>query len=536
MNDDLRFYIGILRRRLLPFLAVSAAVAALATVIIFAIPPLYRSEATILVESQQIPDELLKTTVTGLAEQRLQVTRQKITSRDALLEIADKFGLFAEERKEMSTTSLITLMRKRITIEPFDVKLNSGNSQNALLTVAFKVGFDYERAETAAKVANDLVTKILDLNSTIRITQARETRQFFEREQQRLSQELAKLEATISKFELENREALPERVPFQMAALERLEDNRKEIDRDLNVIKESIRQIETEISIRRRSGGTSSAGSDSGRPTSLEDQLRQLKSELAVQGAVYKASHPEILRLKQAIKNIEAQLSGENSENADAGSETSDADKSKMDIDLRVLTEKKEAAGRQLELYESQKTKIEDSIRGLTKLLSNAPEVQNQSAQLKRQRDGIQKEIDDVGAKLSSARLSERMEVEQQAERFQVIENPITPQEPVWPQIPKLLAMGAGVAGVSGAAVVGLLELINRSIRTSSDVMRAVNRYPMVVIPYIMTKEENRRRLRKILMLIAGLIMTALLVIAAVHFLFMHLDELYYKLLNRMGV
>ncbi len=532
MNDDLRFYLGILKRRFLPFLAVTGTVAALATIIVFAIPPLYRSEATILVESQQIPDDLVRSTVTGFADERVELTRQRITSREELLSIADKYGLFENSRREMSTTALVKLLRERILIEPFDLKLkNSRDDPKGSLAIAFKVGFDYERPETASKVANELVTLILEADQRVRSTKAAETTLFLERESQRLSQELSRLEETLTKFKLENREALPERVPFQLAALERAETNRKEIDREINTLTENLRLVDLEATIRGADGPNGAPN-----PTTLQGQLDLAKAEYSSKQVVLAPSHPDIKVLKNAIKNLEAQIEESATLSSKATNQaTSEAAKRKMSIDSRVATEKKEAINRQITLYESQKDSIEETIRSITRLLSNSPEVQNKLGLLERQRDGFEKAMNDVAGKLTTARLGQKLEDGQQAERFEVIEQPITPQEPVWPQIPKLLAMGAGVAGVSGAVVVGLLELINRSIRTSTDVLRAVNRHPIVVVPYIMTKEENRRRIRRLMVMILGSILAVALVLLATHFLFMPLNDLYYKLLNRMG-
>jgi polysaccharide biosynthesis transport protein len=534
LNDDLRFYLGILKRRILPFLAVSGIVGALATVIIFAIPPLYRSEATILVESQQIPEILVKSTVTGFADERVELTRQRITSREELLAIADKYQLFENKRKEISTTAFVKLMRERIIIEPIDLKLKNQRSQeNGALAIAFKVGFDYERPETAAKVANELMTLILQADADVRITQATETLQFLEREAQRINIETAKLDEAITKFKLENREALPERVPTQLSALERAETSRKEIDREINSLYESLRLIDLESTIR-SAGGDGPNGSAN--PTTLQGQLELAKSELTRQQVVLSPSHPDIKVLKNTIKGLEKQLALNESEATAASSKTaSEASQRKLGLEARIASEKKDAINRQIKLYKSQKESIEEQIRSITRLLSNAPEVQNKLSTLERQRDGLEKMINETAGKLSTARLGQKLETDQQAERFRVIDNPIVPQEPVWPQIPKLLAMGAGVAGLSGATVVGLLELINRSIRSSSDILRAVNRHPIVVVPYIMTKEENRRRIRKLMLSIVGVVLATLLLFLAVHFLFMPLDELYYKLLNRMS-
>ena len=74
-NDglDLSDVGAIIRRRIwaliLPFVVVSV----LAVVIAFSLPPVYRSEATVLVEGEEIPAEFVESTVTGYVEQRIQV-------------------------------------------------------------------------------------------------------------------------------------------------------------------------------------------------------------------------------------------------------------------------------------------------------------------------------------------------------------------------------------------------------------------------------------------------------------------------------
>ena len=76
MEEDaktLRDYINIIRRRkyiivaLFLFLLISSAVLAII------IPPVYQSEATILIEQQHIPTELIKSTVTSYADERIRL-------------------------------------------------------------------------------------------------------------------------------------------------------------------------------------------------------------------------------------------------------------------------------------------------------------------------------------------------------------------------------------------------------------------------------------------------------------------------------
>src|ERR1700751_2687509 len=93
------FYFELARRRwlhfLIPFLLIAPAGLALAKLW----PAVYVSEGRILVESQQIPADLVRPTVTTAAQERIQVIEQRTMTRDNLLAIADKFDLFPEKRR-----------------------------------------------------------------------------------------------------------------------------------------------------------------------------------------------------------------------------------------------------------------------------------------------------------------------------------------------------------------------------------------------------------------------------------------------------
>ena len=89
----------ILRRRGvwggLAFLVVIAPTASLITFL----PDIYRSAATVLIERQQIPDDLVKSTVTSALEVRLQTISQEILSRSRLEEMIARFGLYQDDKK-----------------------------------------------------------------------------------------------------------------------------------------------------------------------------------------------------------------------------------------------------------------------------------------------------------------------------------------------------------------------------------------------------------------------------------------------------
>lgn len=530
-SDDIRYYLGILRRRYPYFLGAFLAILSVSVIVAVVLPPIYRSEAKILVESQQIPSELVRSTVTGLAAERIEVTRQRITAREGLIAIADKYGLFPDERKKMSVAQLVDLMRQRIFILPFDLALAGRRSREGALSIAFTVGFEYERADIAAKVANELVTLILNEDIRSRTNRASETTQFLVRESVRLQDELMKVDKTLSDFKLQYRDALPERIPFQMSALERAESNLKDIDREINGLSESKRLLELEMSLRNASliGGTG----DNVQNNPFR-QLEALQSELVQKSAVYSDSHPEIKALKGQIAALEKQLGPVEAKPAEDAPLSSN-DFKKLDLNSRIVAEKMDTIERQLKLYMSQKAAIAAGVADLNKVLGQAPEVQINLSLIERQREGLQKSLEEISAKLTTARLGEQMEKDQQAERFQVIEQPITPQEPVRPNRAKIMTLGFFLAGLAGAGSVMALELLNQSIRTSNDIIKALNRHPLVIIPYITTQEEGRRKVGRLMLAAILALIFAVLGLLAVHFLYMPLDLVFAKVLMRLN-
>ena len=108
---------------LIPFLLVAAAGVAVAMLW----PPTYLSEGKILVETQQIPTELVRPTVSSAAKERIQVIQQRVTTRENLLALVDKYRLYSDRRERLSRTELLDLMRENIRVEPIELDQASGH-------------------------------------------------------------------------------------------------------------------------------------------------------------------------------------------------------------------------------------------------------------------------------------------------------------------------------------------------------------------------------------------------------------------------
>jgi uncharacterized protein involved in exopolysaccharide biosynthesis len=213
---DLWRYVAILKRRKLLLVLPFVFVLSVGFVVTMMLPPIFRSEARILVESQQIPTELVRPTVTAGAKERMQVIEQRVMTRENLLAIVEKFQLFPGKRQSLSGTELMDMMVARARLQPLE--LDQTRRRNDL-TIALTVSFEYEVPQLARSVANEFVTLILAEDARNRTSRASETTRFLNREVKKLETDLGTLEGQIADLKRKTVDAVPERVILQLAAL-----------------------------------------------------------------------------------------------------------------------------------------------------------------------------------------------------------------------------------------------------------------------------------------------------------------------------
>jgi len=224
-NVGLEYYLAIAKRRLFYFLIPFLLALLLGSLVIAIQRPIYRAAGKILVESQDIPKDLVKPTITDTANQRIQVIQQRSMTRDNLVKIVRKFGLFPKEQRWMSESQLLDLMKARTKLELIDLDLPGLQWQQMGNTIAFTLSFDYEDPGVAAQVTNEFLTGILNDDAVNRTNRAAETTRFMEQEVKRLQGNVATTQAKITEEELKPPDPIkeiPEQYRLQREELTRM--------------------------------------------------------------------------------------------------------------------------------------------------------------------------------------------------------------------------------------------------------------------------------------------------------------------------
>jgi len=154
--------------------------------------------------------------------------------------------------------------------------------------------------------------------------------------------------------------------------------------------------------------------------------------------------------------------------------------------------------------------------RTLTQPAETAAKAQSTQADdieaLKRQREALEKRLADANSKLTTARLSEKLDREQQSERLQVIESPPLPQKPVKANRLKMVGIAFAAAIMLGIGAVAAAELLNGSIRSRHQLSGIVAGHLIVSIPYITTRADVvRARLRALSIVLSVVVLLAVL-------------------------
>ena len=256
----------------------------LTTAAVLSLSPVYRSTGKVLVETQQIPTELVRSTVTSVAAERIEMIRQRVMTRDRLLSIVEKYSFFDLPTNNPAAITL-QLQKVRESVNIHIIEGVGGSRRGPMNTIAFSLSFDSVNPFIAQAVANDLVTLFLSENVKVRTERASETTHFLESEADKIKVELDETEAAVADFKQQNKDALPEHLNLYV-------DIREESGRRLSEIVRDIRSTDEQISFIRSQRQLINGANDSGVIQGSALKLEQLKQELNRLLLVYKPVHP----------------------------------------------------------------------------------------------------------------------------------------------------------------------------------------------------------------------------------------------------
>lgn len=514
---NLHDLIAIVKRRKWSIVIPAVSLIAAAVVIALAIPPKYRSTTTILIEDQEIPRDYVTSTVTGYAEQRLHTINQRIMSTPKLLEIINRFNLYADMKSTRTTEEIIAGMRRDIKFETVSADvIDPRTGRPTPATIAFTLSYEGKNPGTVQQVANVLASLYLEENLRVRAQQTEGTSQFMEAEMMGLKGQLAAVEAKIADFKGRNITSLPELSQFNLSELNRVDREIDQLTAQLRSIKEREGYLQTQLA----TIPTDAASQDKTRLNELRVQLGNLMSRVS-------ENYPDVRKTRLEIAELEKRIRAAGQDGLGAKPDNSA---------YITLASQLASARNEIESVNRQIAALEKKRGGYSRRIEASPKVEEGYKALLVERNNLQLKFDDISKKSLEARVAHGLEKEQKGERFTIIDSARLPEKPVSPNVTAILLIGVILALGAGVGTASLLEYSDHSVRGTDALARATGFPVLAAIPEIKTAEDMARRGGRFKLLLAGGSICVTVGLFIVHFLVMDLNVFWAKLLRRLVI
>jgi succinoglycan biosynthesis transport protein ExoP len=468
-----------------------------ALVVALVLPSIYESQVMIIVENQEIPEEYVKSTTTSYINERLEILERKILSYSKLLEIIKAHALYPDLN---SNGAMVGKIRKDIKLETIDININDGRYGRGLATIAFTLSYQHENPEKAKQVTDILSNLFVEEDRISRENRADTTTIFLEKELADLRNVVKLNEEKISRFKAANIDQLPGSTAIFQQTVFRLEQDIDNTITRIRTLQEKIVYLNSQLAnidpmvpILTESGKV--ANNPNNRLKYLRLQLIQMQSNLS-------DKHPDIIRLKSEIAELEAQV-GEKDTTTEKVNRLIIVEKQLAELqskygdkhpDVVKLAREKALLTRQIAQKDTstssagisgqhsdnpgymnikaqiivaqseinglidEREKLSRKLEDYQKKLEVAPFIDEEYNSLTLDYENAKKKFNEVANKLHSAKIAQEMDVSEQGARFRIDHPAILPDKASKPYRLLIILFGFMLGAGGANCVSGLVR------------------------------------------------------------------------------
>ncbi len=490
-------YLEIFLRRKWYFFLPFVGIILLSGILAYILPDVYRSTTVILVESQKVPENFVRPTVTTKIEGRLNTITQQIMSRTRLEKIIQEFGLYQGVGQRsgpeailvnipwvnsylgltaLGTDTAVDRMRK-------DIQVNvNGRGDNRDTDLAFTVSYHGSNPEVTMHVTEKVASLFIEENLKIREKQAEGTSEFLESELNNSRLHLEQQEKQIKEFKQRYMGELPQQLDANLRALDRFQMEMKATLEALKAAEDRKESIEKLLSTALPESGMGGS--------TLLTRLDQLKTQLSNLRAEYKEDYPDIALTQKEIKEIEEALAqGDKNLESKSGSSTRESrdtlsqNQSRDPLTRNLATQLRDA-NIEISVLKTRRANLMKQISLYEKRVEDTPLREQQLMTIQRDYENIQKNYQSLLDKRLEAKISENLEKRQQGEIFRILDPANLPLSPYTPNRAMIVLVGLVFALGGGLGLVFLREQLDQSFKTGEELSEAVGMPVLAMIPH----------------------------------------------------
>ena len=571
-------FLGAMRRRKWWGLLVLVVCIPLTVAVALILPPQFESSATILIEEPDVPNDLVKSTVSTFAAERLQVIQQRVMTNEHLNAIIDRFGLYQTALQTKPRSEVVDGMRNSIDLEIVSANLTDEpqrkTQQQSQASIAFTLSFTHPDPQTSQQVTNRLMDLYLAENAQNRQEKAAGTTQFLSVEADKLYNEAQELNNKLSALKSKYAGSLPEQLPVNMQLLNQTQSQLMQNRSDIQALNDKksflqsqlvqlspyqsvgpdgraatpqaqLMQLELQYvdlsarygpkhpdvaKLQKQIAGLKSQLGTNGGTTSTQNQLSTLQSQLSAALQRYGEKHPEVQKLRASIAQLTAEAQKEASESVLSAPQGPPDNPVYIQFQSQMADVRSQLGG-----LEAQTAQLQARLEDLQQKVLQTPAIESEYDSLTEQYTAAIQRYQTLKDKAADAKVAESMEQQNKGETFSVIEPPDLPVIPIKPNRKLLLAAGAFVSFMMAVGLMLAIEMLDSRIYSGNVLESAFGEGPLVALPYIVNPRETRNRRLRIAVGAAAVVAVASGGLLYVNANMMPLDVAYASFINRIN-
>jgi polysaccharide chain length determinant protein (PEP-CTERM system associated) len=458
------------------------------------LPRVYQASTLMLIKPQQVPQDYVQSAfVAANIESRIRTISQKILSHANLQKIIDQYDLFSgPEQKNMYIEDKIANIRDRVIIELQETDTPRQEPD------AFFISFLWPEPQKVAMVANSLAALFINEDLKERESEAVDTTQFLDDQLSTMRERLKEYETKLMDYRKRYMGELPEQLESNLRLLDTLQKQLSEREERLRDEKNRLALLEIEINTQKETLAGGTIISEKGEAMTLP----QLKNQLYTLQSSYTDKHPDVIRLKAKIADMEAKLKSGQLKPA-GGTDTNTALNEEQLLSSKILDEQirqRREIKTEIRGLEEDVRKLKNEIQIYQQRIEHTPKREEELMALNRDYQNVRESYSSLLNRKLEAEVAVNMEKTHKGEQFSILQSAEVPLGPILPNI-KILFILALMGSVSiGFGLIFLLDYFDTSLKDPDEFESDLGLSVLATIPKVYEKKDFRlKRMNQLL-------------------------------------
>ena len=484
------------------------------------LPDRYQSATVIQVVPQRVPQNYVRSTVTAPLQERLQAIRQQILSRPRLEAIINEFNLYPNERRTMVMEDVIERMGTDI-----NTSIGRGAGGRRSDPSSFTVSYQSTDPRLAMRVTERLGSLFISENLQNREGLADQTSTFLQSQLEEARRKLVEHDKKLQDFRQSRMGELPSQLQSNLQLMQAkqvelqglVDRTNRDRDRQL-VIDRTIADL-TALPPAAPTRPARPTGGDANASRPASDELVAARTALQTLQLRLKADHPDVIRQKRMIKELEDKADAEalntplSPEVAPASApSTAELNQQRHLLELQA---ERESLQRRIDAATAEQAQRQQQIADYQRKVEATPARESELVALQRDYETLQDTYKKLLTKAQDSKIAVELERRQIGEQFSILDPARTPERPTRPDRLRLTGVGAAAGLGLGLFLVAFLEYRDSSLRTHDDVVTSLALPVLALVPDIITPGELRARRRWRLVAVVATATSAIVVATA---------------------